>query len=404
MEKRVLMNVLFYIKRTKLLKSGEAPIYVKISVGCTRAEMGIGRSVIPMLWNSEKGAMKGTTKESRQLNMFMQTIQFQLREHLSYLLEDNKRITAMAIKDSFLGITDENETLMTLFEEHNENMKKLIDIDFSKETWEKYDRCKRHIKEFLEMKYKRKDISLKEVDHSFISDLETFLKIHKGNSHNTAMKFLANMKKIIRIGMAKGLIRSNPFANIKLPLKKTDRGFLNDAELHAIIKAAFPTSRLAYVRDCFLVSCFTGLAYADLYNLKHEHLVTGSDGKQWIKIKRKKTDVASSIPVLPVVEQIIDRYRNHPACKNNKVLPVLTNQKMNAYLKEIGDVCGIKKNLTTHLARHTFATTVTLNNNVPIESVSKMLGHSSISMTKTYARLLDKKVGQDMEGLYDLYK
>ena len=218
------------------------------------------------------------------------------------------------------------------------------------------------------------------------------------------MKYIKNFKKIIRIAMANGLITQDPFANYKMKLKKVDRDFLSDEELNMLISKDFDNIRLKQVRDCFVFSCFTGLAYSDLKRLTPDSIKIGTDGGNWIKIHRKKTNGESNIPILPVTAALIDKYKNDDICiLNNVLLPVLSNQKMNAYLKEIAIICKIKKNLTSHIARHTFATTVTLNNDVPIETVSKMLGHSSINMTKTYARLVDKKVGRDMEHLNDKY-
>lgn len=405
MKSRVSLSILFYIKRTKLLKNGEAPIYVRLSFNKSKTEMGINRSVDPKTWNSEFGLVKGKSKEANQLNLYLKTIAFQLNEHLRFLREDGKEITAKAIKDSFLGLHEEKKTLLEIFREHNEDIKKRSGIDFSPGTCQKYEACKRHLEAFIKERYGENDKYLFEIDHDFIRYFESFLKTEKGNCHNTATKFLTMLKKIIRIALANGWLRKDPFAQYKMTMKKVDRGFLNDGELQAIIDLDPKIERLRAVRDCFLVSCFTGLAYSDLNMLTKDDIVTGTDGKKWVQIKRRKTNVLSKVPVLPVVENIIERYEGYPGVVDkNKLLPVLTNQKMNAYLKEIADLAKINKNLTTHLARHTFATTVTLNNDVPIESVSKMLGHSSINMTKTYARLLDKKVGSDMERLCEKYQ
>jgi integrase len=204
----------------------------------------------------------------------------------------------------------------------------------------------------------------------------------------------------VRLAITNGHLNREPFPNFKMRLKKVDRGFLGDEELDILINKKLSTKRLEQVRDCFVFSCFTGLAHSDLKRLSREHIVIGTDGGMWIKINRKKTDNLSTIPILDVTQKIINKYKDDAYClAHNVVLPVNSNQKMNAYLKEIADLCGIEKNFTSHLARHTFATTVTLNNDVPIETVSKMLGHSSINMTRTYARLLDKKVGKDMKHL-----
>jgi integrase len=219
------------------------------------------------------------------------------------------------------------------------------------------------------------------------------------------MKYIKNFKKIIRIALANAWITQDPFSNYKMKLKKVDRDFLNEEELKTLTNTIFSIERLEQVRDTFLFSCFTGLAHSDLKRLTPDNIKLGTDNNLWIMINRKKTNGSSHIPILPVTNMLIEKYKEHPYCVDKGVLlPVLSNQKMNAYLKEIADICGISKNLTSHIARHTFATTVTLNNDVPIETVSKMLGHSSINMTKIYARLLDKKVGRDMQHLQDKFK
>ena len=208
-----------------------------------------------------------------------------------------------------------------------------------------------------------------------------------------------NFKKIIRIAYANDWITKDPFANWKVRLKNVEREFLTSEELQQLMDTPFATERLEHVRDVFVFCCFTGLAYADVKKLTHDDFVTGIDGELWINTKRTKTKTKSNIPVLPTPMMILEKYEDSPYLINDKVLPVLTNQKMNAYLKEIAHLSGIKKNLTTHLARHTFATTVTLSNGVSIESVSKMLGHKSLRTTQHYAKILNRKVSEDMQLL-----
>ena len=230
--------------------------------------------------------------------------------------------------------------------------------------------------------------------------MELYLKVDRNCGHNTTVKYIKNFKKIIRIAQANGWIKSDPFIRIKMQLKKVDKEFLTEEELNTIIEKDFGIERLNNVKDIFLFGCFTGLAYSDLKLLKPENVITGLDGGRWIITKRLKTDNDSHIPLLPIAAKIVDKYKDNLYCNSrNVLLPVYSNQKLNCYLKEIGDVCGIRKHMSTHMARHTFATTVTLNNDIPIESVSKMLGYSSIKMTQVYAKLLDKKVAQDMARL-----
>jgi site-specific recombinase XerD len=292
--------------------------------------------------------------------------------------------------------------LLVLFQEHNDEVKSLVGREFSAGTVERYKTCKKHITDFLKHKYNINDLPVHKVDYKFITDLEYYLKTTKKNAHNTAVKYIANFKKIIRIALANDWISKDPFLKWKAKLKRVDREFLNQEEIEKIINLEIKIPRLDYVRDIFIFSCFTGLAYIDCKNLTKENLVIGVDGEKWIHTTRKKTETRSSIPILPIAGRIIQKYEDDPILRyKGLVLPVLSNQKMNAYIKEIADLCGIQKNLTFHLARHTFATTVTLTNGVPIESVSKMLGHTNLRTTQHYAKVLDMKVGRDMALLKD---
>tara|TARA_R110002051_G_scaffold83979_3_gene148841 strand:- start:186 stop:932 length:747 start_codon:yes stop_codon:yes gene_type:complete len=234
---------------------------------------------------------------------------------------------------------------------------------------------------------------------------EYYLKTTKNCSHNSAIKYVTNLKKIIRIAFDHDWITKNPFANWKARIKIIDRAFLSEEEIQAIIEKEFTIKRLDQVKDIFIFCCYTGLAYADVKKLCKDDVVIGIDGEKWIKTVRTKTSTRSNIPILPIAQKILDKYKEDPTViSNNVLLPVLSNQKTNAYLKEIADVCGISKNLTFHLARHTFATTVTLTNGVPIETVSKMLGHKSLKTTQHYAKILDRKVSEDMKILRNKFK
>ena len=404
MEKRNTFSQLIYVKKHRPNAKGEVPIYLRITLGGKQTEMSLNRKIDLNLWNKSTSSILGNSKKAKEINNYLMSIQSSIYEHYKYLRETEKTLTPILIKNAFLGIEDKGKTILEIFQEHNDNVKKLINIDFSPETVQRYEASLMHTRNFIKLKYEREDLYLTEINHKFITDYEMYFKTVRKCSHNTTMKYIKNFKKIIRIAMANGWITLDPFANYKMKLKKVDRDFLTDDELEALISKDFGNARLDQVRDCFLFSCFTGLAHSDLKRLTPANIVIGTDGGTWVKINRKKTNGESNIPILPVSAQLIEKYKNDENCVlNNILLPVLSNQKMNVYLKEIANICGIDKNLSSHIARHTFATTVTLNNDVPIETVSKMLGHSSISMTKTYARLLDKKVGRDMQHLNDKY-
>ncbi|CAM3983695.1 site-specific integrase [Mucilaginibacter galii] len=290
--------------------------------------------------------------------------------------------------------------LVDVFREHNRKVAALINQEFAPATVTRYETTLRHVVDFMQWKYKINDIRVKQIDHRFLSEFEFYLRSVRKCNNNSALKYIKNFGKIVRICIASGWITINPFLNFKIRIKKVDRPFLSREELEVMAKKTFVSARLDLVRDIFLFSCYTGLAYVDVQKLRRSEIVSGHDGEQWIFTSRQKTDTPSRIPLLPYALSVIEKYRDHPQRElEDRLLPILTNQKMNAYLKEIADLCGITKDLTFHIARHTFATTVTLLNGVPIESVSKMLGHTNIKTTQHYARILDIKVGEDMGAL-----
>jgi len=411
MEKRDTFNTLFYIRRNRLNSKGEAPVFLRITVNGKSTALAIHRKIDPKQWISDLGQAKSTTKELKRLNEYIFSVRSSVYEQYKYLRESNKDVDAENIKKLYLGKEiEEKRGILALFREHNAEIKKLEGIDYSKITIRRYNTSYNRLEAYIKEKFKKDEYNIVDINHSFVIGYENFLKTSylssqgKPITHNTTVKFMKQLKKIVRIANANGWLTTDPFAKIKIREKKVDRGFLTEEELNKLINLDLKIARLSEVRDCFVFSCFTGLAHSDLARLTKKNIVTGTDGNKWIKINRKKTDSLSTIPVLEVSQELIDKYKNHVYCVvKNSLLPVKSNQKMNAYLKEIGRIAGIDKDLTTHLARHTFATTVTLNNDVPIESVSKMLGHSSITTTKIYARLLDKKVGLDMQKINGIY-
>jgi len=390
-------SLLFYLKKPKNHQNGLVPIYLRITVNGKRAETSTGRECEPTLWNSTAGRFKGTKEEIKSFNAYLGNLQAQVYAAHGQLTEAGGMITAESLKNKLLGKSEKPRMLISLFKDHNKKISALVGDEYAAGTLERYETSLRHTRSFLEWRYKVSDIDIKQIDHDFITNYEFFLRSERKCANNSAIKYIKNFGKIIRICLASGWLDKNPFVNYKAKVKRVDRIFLNREELQAIADKVFLTERLNQVRDIFLFCCFTGLAYADVKKLKLAEIVKGLDGEMWIYTKRKKTDTPSRIPLLPSALSLLKRYADHPLCCNtDKALPVSTNQKMNAYLKEIADVCGINKILTFHIARHTFATTVTLSNGVPIESISKMLGHTNIKTTQHYAKILDLKVGQDM--------
>lgn len=395
-------SILFYPRGNDIDKNGKAPIYLRITVNGKRSELSLKRKVLLSRWNTEAGKMRGTTSDVRELNRYLDNIRNRIYKIQEKLNEDESTISSEIIKSIFLGKKQKYKMLLEIFQNHNNQVEKLIGNGFAPGTAERYRTSKKHTENYIKFEYNLPDIPVKDVDHKFISGFEYYLKTERNCSHNTAIKYITNFKKIIRIAYANNWISKDPFFNWKARLKVVDREFLIEEEIQKMIEKQFHTLRLNHVKDIFIFCCFTGLAYSDVKKLSKENIVIGIDGERWIKIKRTKTDTRSNIPILPTAEAIIQKYSSYQNSGNGeKLLPVLSNQKMNSYLKEIADLCEINKNLTFHLARHTFATTVTLTNGVPIESVSKMLGHKSLRTTQHYAKILDRKVSDDMKILRD---
>ena len=404
MSKKMNFNVGFFIKRTKLLSNGEAPVYMRITAGGNRIDLGTNKSIDPKQWDSNACVAAGTNRNSKLLNKYLQNLKFKITTIFNELSLKHNVVTAKMIRNEYLGIDTNERLILHIHNLHNEKVHNLIGIDYAVGTYYRYKTSLKHLTNYIQNEIREKDYPIKDINHEFVSNYDVFLKTRCKLDHNTAIGYHKKLKRILGQERANKWITHNPYANFKLSEKKTDRGFLTDMELETLINKELSIDRLAQVRDCFIVSCFTGLAYGDLTRLTDQNLHKANDGSRWIKINRLKTDTLCSIPVLGIVDLIIEKYKNHPSCMVNRtLLPVISNQRMNGYLKEIAAICGIEKELTTHLARHTFATTVTLNNDIPLETVSKMLGHTSLKTTKIYARLLDKKVGKDMGKLNSIY-
>ncbi len=397
-------TLLFYLKKRSNYVKGKLPIYLRVTVDGQRFELATKRYCDPEKWNAASGKQNGTREEARLLNTYLETMQTKVFEVRRQLIEANIEITAEAVKAKLSGVSDKPNLILEIFQAHNDQVSKLIGIDYARGTLKRYETSLAHTRKFIQWKYNSDDVDISKLDYDFISGYEFWLKTIRKCDHNTSMKYLANFKKIVLICVKKGWLVRDPFYAYKMSKREVDRQALTQSELTRVSVKEFGTERLALVRDIFVFCCYTGLAYADVYKLKRSEVIEGFDGGDWITIKRQKTDSPSRIPLLPPAFEIIKKYEGHPQVfTGDRLLPVLSNQKMNAYLKEIADLCGIDKVITFHLARHTFATTVTLSNGVPIESVSKMLGHSNIRTTQMYAKVIDRKISEDMKKIKALY-
>lgn len=392
-------SLLFYAKKTKGNPEFSA-IYLRITVNGKRTELSTGRTILSSTWNPGVGKVSGASKEAKSINSYLENVRLKILQINNDLLAAKKEITGETLKNHYLGVHEKKITIIEVFKDHNQQMKDLIGKSFAKGTWQRYETSLRHTTEFMKWKYNVSDMDVRDINPAFISNYEFWLRTVRKCANNSAVKYMKNFQKIINICFANDWIEKNPYVNYKSKLTPVTPDFLTELQLEAIKNKIFKTERLTLVRDIFLFSCFTGLAYIDIQNLTYDRISLGIDGGKWIKMKRTKTKVEASIPILPMAENILEQYKNHPKCLNeNKVLPILSNQKMNEYLKEISTLCELEIDLTFHTARHTFATTVTLNNGVPLETVSKMLGHTNIRMTQHYAKILDRKISDDMSVL-----
>ncbi|MBN8653929.1 MAG: site-specific integrase [Cytophagales bacterium] len=390
-------SLLFYFKKPKKHAGNGLPIYMRISVGCQRTEISTQRRWEPSRWNIAAGRASGTKEDARSLNTYLDTLQGRVYEAQRQLIADNLPVTIDKLRQRLGGEKRKSRMLIEIFGNHNEQLRLLVDKDFAPGTLERYETALSHTVSFLQWKFKTSDIDILDLSFEFVTEFEFWLKSERNCSHNTSVKYISNLKKIINICLKNGWLQRDPFTGYKMNKREVVREILSQEEIDRIANKVFPTDRLAIVRDIFLFSCYTGLAYADVKKLKRTEITTGMDGEQWIFTHRKKTEAPSRIPLLPAALRILQKYENNLLCLNKGVLlPMSSNQKVNAYLKEIADVCGITKKMTFHIARHTFATTVTLTNGVPIETVGKMLGHRNLKTTQHYAKILDKKVSDDM--------
>ena len=399
------INILFYPKKRDSDTNGKVTIYCRVTVNSRRAEFSLRRTVDEQRWDSHSGRLRGTTIEVSNFNRFLDNVKNRLFEIYDSLLKERNDVSATIVKNTYLGKEGKIYMVLEIFQEHNDEIESLLGRGFTKGTLQRYRAAFKHVAAYIQHNYNKNDIPVRRVDHKFITGLEFFLKSKRNCEHNTAIKYVVNFKKIIRIAYANEWITKDPFFHWKASWKTKEKQYLTQTELDSLRDKRSFLPRLDLVRDIFVFCCYTGLAYADVKQLQSKHIVIGINGDRWIKMPRKKTKAISSIPLLPPAEEIILKYSGHPYVLEGKgVLPVLTNQKSNAYLKEIADVCGINKNLTTHLARHTFATTVTLSNGVSISTVSKMLGHRSLKTTQIYAKVLDSKIADEMEQLKEKIK
>lgn len=382
-------------------KDDFAPIYARVTVDGKRAEISLKRQTKVTHWDTKSKKTTSRTPEGKELNAYLDQVKAKLLLCYKQLSSDFELVTANSIKARFVGQDEKHKTLMDLVTYHNENMAGVL----RQGTLKNYYTTENYLKRFLVKKKKTTDIYLKHLKYSFIIDFEQYLR--KGPSlqnsnplnNNGVMKHLERLRKLMNFAMDLEWLDKNPFARYKLKFNRFKKEFLSKEELEIFRKAEMLDKGHQNVLDVFLFACYTGLSYTDVRNLTEDNIARGIDGNYWIFTQREKNEQPVKVPLLDEAWNILKKYGSYPEENNCQLLPVYTNQKVNVYLKEIAGSLDIHKNLTFHSARHTFATTVMLSNGVPIETVSKLLGHTKISTTQVYARVLEEKISSDINDL-----
>lgn len=396
-------NVHFFANKKKV-KENKVQLYVRIVVDQKRSEFATAYFIPLRDWNENQRKIKPNHKQSHLINSYIDRVQNEINQLLLEESAKGIRFTSNYIKEKYLGIDQQEsntKTIMQAFDYHNLKIEEQVKIGkVVPKTYTRYKITKNKVKAFMQHQYKVDDMPLPEMRLRFVTEFEHFLLTIQKLQSNTAHKYIKNLKKIMNMSVGLDWIPSNPFNNFRCSYTSPEREILTQEELDQIRFKKISIPRLAEVRDVFVFCCYTGFAYSDIYKFEYDAVTKGIDGGYWLSTNRQKTGTKESVPLLPVPLDIIEKYREHEYCiEANKLLPINSNQRYNAYLKEIADICGIKKKITSHIARHTFATTVTLANGVPIETVSSMLGHNSIRTTQIYAKVVEKKVSEDMQTL-----
>ena len=383
--------VSFFARKALTKKTGMVPIYCKVRYNDTTVQFYTQIDVLYINWDSKRTRVRGNSKKA--LNLELETIRVDIIDKYNALIKTNVIITAKTVLDFYKNNTLIMNSIINVFNQHNENMKSLIGIQYSYGSYKNYITTIKHLKNYIKKIYNANDISLTQINYNFIYNFSQFILLNTECTHNGMMKHIQRFKKITNFCIKNNYITKDPFVGFKISFKKTNRVYINKDELY-ILKNIKLNSSLNKGRDIFLFACYTGLSYIDLYNLNIKNIQKGNDGLQWIYIKRHKTDIPSNVPILPYALYILDIYKKHK--NTNRIFPMISNQKTNKALKEIALLCNFNKKLTFHSARHTFATTITLTNGVPIETVSKMLGHNNIKTTQIYAQVIESKISSDM--------
>jgi site-specific recombinase XerD len=400
-------NVMFYLKGDKKNESGKAPIYCRLTINGKRSTFSTGEWVIPERWKSTNRLSNSKAREELDIRNELRRIEAKLRNTKRVLLESQNEVTTESVLNHFNGKHEQAlaKTFIELSDFFIDTLKAKVEAKLKSEgTLERYETIKRLLIEYMNHEYKKSDVDLKKLNLSFIEHFDLYMRNNRKCGNNTTVKYVQNIRAIITMGMKHDWLTVDPFRHYEGKLVETETIYLNDEELAAIENKIFASEKLNVVKDLFLFSCYTSYSPCDVAKLTRDDVVNHIDGEKWIFNDRTKTHIKSDVMLLPPALAIINKYANHPECvATNKLLPGRSNQKLNSYLKEIAEICNIKKRLYYYVSRHTFATTVTLSKGVPIETVSKVMGHKRLATTQHYAKVINLKVSSDFKKLKKSY-
>jgi len=395
-----ILKILFLIAKTRINIKGEAPIRCRITFNGVRKIFSTGLFINPDNWESAIQVAIPENDNNSYINTQLSLIKNNINQAFLFLKVQKQSFDT---DDIYLQYKGENikieKKLLEVFNMHNDSMNKLIGIEYTKSTYSKFIEAKRHTTDFLKYKYNKKDINLVDINLKFLLEYELYLKSEKKHKQITINKSIQRLRKIIKLALSEGFIITDPFLLYKPKRVENQVVFLTPKELRELEEHKFSQPRLQQVCDMFIFCCYTGLPYNEMSSLTQKNIIKGFDNNTWIDIYRQKTKKQFKIPLLPKAKRILSKYKSEDP-RLNKLLPIITNQKFNSYLKEIAEILGFEKNLTHHIARKTFATTVLLYNDVPMEIVSELLGHSKMSVTQThYAKVVQSKVSEHVSKL-----
>lgn len=391
------LKVTFYLKKNETRADGTVPVLGRIRIGSSMVQFSAKVNVTEKLWDVKSGRAKGKSKAATNVNAELDNLCVAIHSAYKELQLKSDNVLALDVKNAFQGIATEQDTLVKHYEYLNEKFYKNVGVNRSVDTYKRYCVALNHLKKFLHKKYKVRDMAFQALNSTFVKSFDLYLRADLGFSNHTIVNIMARLHLVIKSAMDNGLIRQDPFIDYEYISQPLVARCLSEEEFNLILKTPLPKDNMNLVRDVFIFSCMTGLAFSDLRNLTPEHLKQAEDGVWWIHTARKKTGTPCHIPLMELPLQLIKKYKG--ISDKGRLFPMLSCSKTNINLKKIAKICGIERCLTFHQARHTYASLITLSQGVPIDTVRELLGHRDWRSTRIYAHLAQEKIGDDMVNL-----